>query len=365
MFKVENSNGKAVITAYGYIGGYIDFRSISEALDGISRAGIRAVDIRFHTEGGSVIDGNLIYNFLSSFNGEIDFYIDGIAASMGSVIIMAGTRVHIAENGFIMIHRPKGEVRGNVNDLVGGAKLLRSIEKNFAEKLAAKMGKTVDQVSAEYLNGADHWIDADEAIALGLANDKYTALNGAITFTKDYAAQVGAKSLYNAYTALAVEQKPETTKPVTMEKIIAKLNLKEGALEPEAVTAIEAIEARAAAAELALQSYKDKEASALVAEATTLVDAAITEQRIEASAKDAYIKLFAADHESAKAALAAIPKRVTAKDIVGAGEPDADPVVKMSWDQADRAGKLAFLKEKHPDIYNLRFVEKFGVEPAK
>jgi len=363
MFKLETTPQKAVITAYGYIGGYINFRAVADAIEDIRVKGLKAVDVKLHTEGGSVIDGNLIYNLFSSFKGEIDFYIDGIAASMGSVLIMSGARVHIAENGFIMIHRPSAGVNGNVDELINTAKLVRSMETTYAQRLADKMRKPLAEIKSTYFDGADHWIDADEAIQLGLAVDKYKSVNGVTTFTKDYAAQVGAKSLYSAYTALAVEDKP---KPENMKTINLKLKLKEDASEPEAVTAIEAIEARATAAELKLKEFQDKEKAALKAEATALINTAKDEQRIDAASVPAWETAFEKDPVQAKAMLAGIPKRATAKEVVEGGAAGAAATAaleKLTWDEADKAGKLAEIKAKHPEMYIAKFEAEFGKKP--
>src|SRR5690606_34847301 len=62
------------------------------------------IDVRINSVGGSVFDGNAIYNALARHPAHINVYIDGIAASIASVIAMAGDRIHIAANAFIMIH---------------------------------------------------------------------------------------------------------------------------------------------------------------------------------------------------------------------------------------------------------------------
>jgi len=91
MFKVEKLSDKAVLTVYGYVGGYyMDMRAVNSAISDIQESGYKQLDFHMHTYGGSVIDGNLIYNFLAGFSGNVDIYIDGIAASMGSIIMLAG-----------------------------------------------------------------------------------------------------------------------------------------------------------------------------------------------------------------------------------------------------------------------------------
>ena len=328
MFKVEKLAGKAVITVYGYVGGYFDYRYVAEALADISNAGYSNVDMHIHTNGGDVFEGNLIYNFISSFKGNVEIYIDGIAASMGAIIIMAAKTVHIAENGFIMIHNPSGGVNGTAKEHIEAAKLLRSIEKNFALKLSARTGKTLEQVNTELLDGLDHWIDADEAISLGLATDKFTATNGAVAFTKDEVVKMDIRQLYNSYTALSKET---FNQPLSeMKQVNMKLKLKEDAPEPEAVAAIEALETTAANAIKERDEAKQKEAEATqkltdklseieqaqkataAAESKALIDAAVKDGRLNDDAEHKAVgfwkKSFESDFEGAKSALAALPK---------------------------------------------------------
>lgn len=361
MFTLVKEKDKAVLTMYGYVGGYyLDYRNVAAALEDITRSKIQQVDVHLHTNGGSVFDGNLIYNFIASFKGNIDIYIDGIAASMGAVIIMAANRVHIAENGFIMIHNATGDVSGNAKQLVEAAKLLRSIERNFVVKLADKTGKTLEEIQSTYFDGNDHWIDADDAIKLGLVTSKFTAKNGNLTFTKSDAVKQGLAGIFDKYTAtLQIEPKPD----LNMKRVNMKLKLDENATEEAAVSAIEAIEQRAVAAEQELSLLKQKEAEAKKAKAALLVSDAIKEQRIGATAKSEWLKMFEDNFEQAEKVLKSVERRTTAKDVVESdNDQDAD-LLKMTWDEADKAGRTVEMKQKYPDVYKEKYKATFGKEP--
>ena len=125
--------------------------------------------VRIHTPGGSVFDGNLIFNTLANSKSNIHIIIDGLAASMGSILILAGKKVSMAENAFIMIHEPSGGIEGNAKAFESGAKLLRSIESNFIKKFVAKTKKEEDDVKA-WMDG-DNWFSADEALENGLIDE--------------------------------------------------------------------------------------------------------------------------------------------------------------------------------------------------
>jgi len=98
------------------------------------------------------------------------------------------------------------------------------------------------------------------------------------------------------------------------------------------------------------------------AEAATLVDAAIKDGRLNAEGKDEFLSFFDNDFEAAKKVLTAIPKRTSVKtEIEGAERKDNSELadmIKLSWDELDKAGKLTTLKDKYPDV----FKEKFDVQ---
>lgn len=355
MFRIQQQPDKMIITAYGSVGGWIDHYSMSTVFAEATRAGLKRIDLHMHTTGGSVFEGNLLYNLIQGFAGEVHIYVDGIAASMGALLAIAGFRLYMAENAFLMLHPPKGNVFGTAKDLLNGAKMLRSMESNFVAKVAAKLKKTEKAVAAEYFDGGDHWIDAEEAVTLGLAVDKFTAIKGEIKYSKDEAVKIGLESLYSQYTANLTTQKPSAK----MKEILMKLQLGETAQETEAVAAIQAIEARATTAEQQLKVYQDAEKAAMKAEAASLIATAQTDQRIEASGVPAWESAFEKDHAGAKAMLAAIPKRVTAEQVIGAGAAADEQTAKMSWDELDKSGKLADIKTKNPDLYKEKFKAKY------
>jgi ATP-dependent protease ClpP protease subunit len=359
MFHTAQLNDRLVITAYGSVGGWIDHYSMSSVFGEAQRMGLKKIDLHMHTTGGSVFEGNLLYNLIQSFNGEVDIYVDGIAASMGALLAISGTRLYMAENGFLMLHPPKGNVTGTAQDMLNAAKMLRSMQNNFVQKVANKVKKTEKAVASDYFDGGDHWIDADEAIALGLATDKFTALKGEIKYSKDDAVKVGLDSLYTQYTANLTE----TQKPEPMKQVLMKLNLSAEAQETEAVAAIANMEQRLQAAEAKLQTYRDAEATARKNEAKQLIATAQTEQRIEASAAAAWETAFEKDFDTAKAMLAGIPKRATAQQVIEGAQDIAADLAKMSWDELDKANKLPELKAKSPDLFKEKYKAKFGTEP--
>lgn len=133
------------------------------------------------------------------------------------------------------------------------------------------------------------------------------------------------------------------------------LNLSEGAEEQAIVREVQSLRDQ-------LDGYKKREAEALNSEAVSLTDAAIKDGRLDASAREATLKLFSTDHASAKAMLSAIPKPVSpTEEIEKAKEKSATTELSsMSWDELDRSDRLQELRDTDPELYEEKKREKFG-----
>ena len=113
-----------------------------------------------------------------------------------------------------------------------------------------------------------------------------------------------------------------------------------------------------------LKGYRQREAEALHTEAVALTDEAIREGRLDASAREATLRLFAADHESAKAMLTALPRPANVEEAIRTASDDrTDALRKLaakSWDELDRSGQLETLRDGDPDAYEAKYKERFG-----
>lgn len=113
-----------------------------------------------------------------------------------------------------------------------------------------------------------------------------------------------------------------------------------------------------------LNALNEAEKAKKTAEAVALVDAAVKDGRIDAKAKDSFIKLFDADYDAAKATIEAIPvrKSIAAQIDEAKGQTAVElaDLTAKSWDELDKAGKLVLLKDRYPDLYDVKFAERFS-----
>ncbi len=367
MFKLEKLSDKAVLTIYGYVGGYyMDFRAVSNALNEITKAGYTKMDFRFHTYGGSVIDGNLIYNFIAGFKGDVDIYIDGVAASMGSVIALSGTRLHIAENGFIMIHAPSGGGEGNAKDFEQYAKLLRSMEKNFKKKLAERTGKTPESVE-EWMDGTDYWFDAEECLELGLVDTIFDAkVKDLLNLDTETASSMTAKAVYDRFAALTTTEIPQNNNSKTeMDKaeMIKRYALTSVTAESTDEQVLAAIDAKLKAKDDAVAAEKTKAIEAAV-DGAILAGKLTKEQRATYVARGEKLGI-----DDLNGIIADIQKPKSILDHVkdkGDGDGETDLRADWDWDkyQKEAVAELEEMPTKDPEKFKALYKAKFNAEPS-
>nr|WP_198509572.1 ClpP-like prohead protease/major capsid protein fusion protein [Yersinia kristensenii] len=126
------------------------------------------INLRIHSPGGDVFEGIAIYNLLNSHPASKTVYIDGLAASMASVIAMVGNPVIMPENAMMMIHKPWGITGGDANDMRDYADLLDKVEGVLIPSYAQKTGKTPEELAV--MLGEETWLTAQECVEHGFAD---------------------------------------------------------------------------------------------------------------------------------------------------------------------------------------------------
>ena len=166
------------IFIYGDIGESWWSESVSAAqfVKDIAAIDSAEITIRINSIGGSVPDGIAIYNAIKRHKANTTTVIDGMAASISSLIALAGDKVEMAENSTMMIHAPWTYTGGNSTDLRATADLLDTWAAAMATSYAAKTGKTTDEIMQLMNDGQDHWYTAAEAKDFGLVDTVITAL---------------------------------------------------------------------------------------------------------------------------------------------------------------------------------------------
>ena len=138
------------------------------------------INLHINCVGGDVFDGMAIYNILKKRTAETTVYIEGIAASMGSVIALAADKVVMAENSLFMIHNAWGGAMGESKELKKTANLLEKISNEIADIYIKKTNLPYDKVKE--MMDEETWLNADEALELGFVDSISDAIKVAAKY---------------------------------------------------------------------------------------------------------------------------------------------------------------------------------------
>ena len=130
--------------------------------------GAGPVTVNINSPGGDMFEGLAIYNLLREHDGEVTTRVLGLAASISSVIAMAGDTVQIARAGFLMVHNAWVLAVGNRNDFADMAAMLQPFDDAMASIYASRTG--ADQKAMAKLMDAETWIGGQAAVDDGFAD---------------------------------------------------------------------------------------------------------------------------------------------------------------------------------------------------
>lgn len=150
---------------------------------------VTEITVRINSPGGSVFDGIGIYNALVNCGKRVVVKIDALAASIASVIAMAGDDIIIAGNAQMMIHKAWTISMGNADDLLREAATLESIDSSLISTYAARTNQKPDAIGA--MMAAETWLNAETAKEKGFA-DRVEALKTKGSSASDEAAAKAA-----------------------------------------------------------------------------------------------------------------------------------------------------------------------------
>lgn len=171
-FSIINKADRAEIWIYEEIGedfwtgGGITAKGFQKELSEI-KAG--QIDLHINSCGGLCFDGITIHNLIKQHPAYVTTYIDGLAASIASVIALAGDKVIMAENALFMIHKASGMVMGNSDDMRDFAGKLDKVNSSISTTYTSKTKK--DEAEINDMMKAETWMTADEAFEMGFVDE--------------------------------------------------------------------------------------------------------------------------------------------------------------------------------------------------
>lgn len=370
-------NGRVEILLYGYIGPYdvsaSDFIREFKALEKEHQT----IDLRINSGGGNVFEGIAIYNVLKSSSATISVYIDGLAASMASVIALAGSKVHISSNAMMMTHPPSVNTYGSAKEHQRATKLLEDIEATMLKIYADKTGTSEAECKEKFLGSVDQWFTAEEAVAAGLADAIYYAeavrepsrgRDEEMAY-QHYATQIAAfyttknktmNKIQMTAALLAALPLPEDATQEAFEA--ALLRLTEKAKKTEALEAdLEALKKDLNAANNEFETHKKSEVKAKIEQ---LLDAANKEGRISVVQKVKLAAKYEGDYEGIEELIATMPLQSLVTDSLnGSSGNEVAELMGKTGPELFATGGFERLKVLSASGYKSKWKEFTGKDP--
>lgn len=161
------SDTEATLDIYDEIGFWgVQAKDFVDQLRGVKA---KVLNVEINSPGGDVFAGLAIYNALRASGKEIIVKVMGMAASAASLIAMAGDKIVMPKNSFMMIHNPWSFAMGNADELRETAATLDKIGGSLLQTYASKTGIAEDELKA--MLATDTWMTADEALEKGFATE--------------------------------------------------------------------------------------------------------------------------------------------------------------------------------------------------
>ena len=163
-----------------FLWGRIDDKSAKQVIERLLYLELvspgKEIQLIVNSPGGYVTSGFAIYDTIKSISSPISTVCSGLAASMGSIILSAGTkgRRFILPNARVMIHQPSGGAGGAASDIEIQMDEIIKTKKLGAEILAKNCGQTVDKIMKDF--NRDYWMSAEESVKYKIVDGKIDRL---------------------------------------------------------------------------------------------------------------------------------------------------------------------------------------------
>jgi ATP-dependent Clp endopeptidase proteolytic subunit ClpP len=274
---VMRATGEADVYIYedigkGWDGSGLTAKAFAKDFDVLMKKSPSAIAIHLNSNGGDVNEGLAIANTIGRAKDRTTVYVEGFAASIASVIAIAGQKTVMANNALFMIHNPWGIVMGDEHAMEKQAKALGTIKQSLITAYVTKTGKSEAEISAAM--DEETWFTANESKEYGLADevqgdvmqynqvtrDSWRTWNSIRNQVKTEAPPVASASTLDEHEEVSAMADPKTEgpKPAT----IGELKAACVGASPEFLCA--QLEAEATV-DVAMRAYQKMQAEALAA----------------------------------------------------------------------------------------------------
>jgi ATP-dependent Clp protease protease subunit len=168
-FRIEAKDDGATIYVYDVIGAWFGGIDETKFAKDLAALKVKNIALRVNSPGGDVFAARAMMTALANHPAKVTAFIDGIAASAATSLIMAADTVAMTRGARMMIHEAWTIALGNKRDFRSQADILDGMDKDIVQDYIAKTGKPVEELAAAM--EAETWFNADEAKAYGFVNE--------------------------------------------------------------------------------------------------------------------------------------------------------------------------------------------------
>ncbi len=184
------------------------------------------ITVRINSPGGDVFAGVAIYNMLTEHEGQVTVKVDGIAASIASLISMAGDKIVMLPGSMMMVHNPWTFAAGNADDLEQVVESLKKCAESMVPIYVARTGQSEDKIKE--LLKAETWMTAEDSVELGFADEAIqakTSISDSIKNALSFASEVQSAVMQPVMSLKAKKAEVEDTNvPDTTQKPVETPN---------------------------------------------------------------------------------------------------------------------------------------------
>jgi len=165
-YSMNTSEGQTEVLIYDVIGWpFIDANTFTREL---SRIRSKEITIGINSPGGDVFDGNAILGAIERHPARIITRIDGVAASMASIVALGGDEVQIAESAYFMMHNPWTIAMGDYRDFKKEFEILEDVAGTMAKTYSDRASVSIEE--ARSMMDAETWISGQKLVDQGFAD---------------------------------------------------------------------------------------------------------------------------------------------------------------------------------------------------
>ena len=358
-FNVIPGTDTAAILLYGDVGdgNSVDAGKIVSELIALE-AQYPHIDVRINSCGGGVFSGMAIYNALRQSKSDITIYIDGVAASIAAIIALCGKPLYMSPYAKLMLHNISGGTYGNSEDLRQVAQQMDALQTDLANMIAGRCGMTAAAVAARYFDGQDHWIDAGEAVSMKLADGIYD-----LPSTEEVPKT--EEEIYNYFNNRLVNWPEKQEDMALIDDIKAIPSFKDAADGSAVVARIKVLENTAVKADALQQAndgYKNQIAELQKKEVEDFLNKAVDDGKITKEQIPTMTALMASDRQNTEILINSMKAKSEPRASAVFSAEDKAGIEKKTWDELDKEGRLAELKDKDITMFKAKFKEYYGTE---